>query len=208
MTEGHEGELLALFSSIESPIQTEHPTLFYPQVLEKAIQQMASTRPPENGPLSSEQCEKFGQSIANWPAFPDSAAALQYLQKHYKLVILSNVDRSSFALSEAKLGVKFDLIITAQDSGAYKPAHNHFTKGLELLEQNWGIKKEQVLHTFQSLYHDAVPANELAISTAHINRAPLAATGGATPIVSIPPHLDYQFKTLQEMADQHQRESK
>ncbi|MEJ0072115.1 MAG: haloacid dehalogenase [Pseudomonadota bacterium] len=64
----------------------------------------------------------FGGSVGRWPAFPDSAEALGYLKQHFKLVILSNVDRTSFGRSNAKLGVDFDLVLTAQDIGSYKPA--------------------------------------------------------------------------------------
>jgi len=47
----------------------------------------------------------FGDSIRNWPIFKDTSAALHRLAKHFKLVVLSNVDRESFrhthlALSE------------------------------------------------------------------------------------------------------------
>ena len=38
--------------------------------------------------------QAFGASIEDWPAFPDSAEALAYLKRHYRLVILSNVDRA------------------------------------------------------------------------------------------------------------------
>jgi hypothetical protein len=38
----------------------------------------------------------YGRSVKNWPAFADSAGALQYLKRHYKLIILSNVDNESF----------------------------------------------------------------------------------------------------------------
>jgi len=202
---GQEGVLLALFSKFESPVQVEFPDMPYPQVLEKTLERMAVERSPENGPLSAEALAKFGASIRDWPAFPDSADALSYLQQHYKLVIFSNIDRESFSASEAKLGVKFDAIFTAQDVGSYKPALNHFTQGLQHVDEQWGFKKNQVLHTFQSLYHDAVPANAMEISTVHINRAPLASNGGATPEVSTTPHLDFQFATLGELAAEHRK---
>ena len=51
----------------------------------------------------------------NWPAFSDSAEALQHLKRHYKLVILSNVDNDSFSFSNGKLKVEFDAIYTAED---------------------------------------------------------------------------------------------
>ena len=48
----------------------------------------------------------FGRSVGNWPAFPDSALALAYLKQHFKLVVLSNIDRESFSYSNAKLGIE------------------------------------------------------------------------------------------------------
>ena len=48
-------------------------------------------------PVTWDECQAYGRSVGDWPAFPDSAAALKYLKQHYKLVILSNVDNQSFA---------------------------------------------------------------------------------------------------------------
>ena len=49
--------------------------------------------------------DRFGASVPDWPAFPDTAEALRYLKRNFKLVILSNVDRTSFSGSAKKLGV-------------------------------------------------------------------------------------------------------
>src|SRR5580704_891354 len=68
------------------------------------------------------ECVQYGQSVRDWPAFPDTAGALQYLKNYFKLVILSNVDNESFSFSNQKLGVSFDAIYTAEDVGSYKPA--------------------------------------------------------------------------------------
>lgn len=53
----------------------------------------------------------FGDSIKNWPIFPDTSAALHTLARHFRLVVLSNVDRTSFqythgALSEGQVTLK------------------------------------------------------------------------------------------------------
>ena len=48
--------------------------------------------------LRADAAEAFGQSIGDWPAFPDSAAALSRLKAlGLKIVVLSNVDNDSFA---------------------------------------------------------------------------------------------------------------
>ena len=71
-------------------------------------------------------CVAYGRSIRNWPAFADTAVALQYLKRHYKLAILSNVDNESFSFSNEKLGVDFDAVYTAEDCGSYKPSAPQF----------------------------------------------------------------------------------
>ena len=45
----------------------------------------------------------------------------RYLEQHYRLVILSNVDSASFQGSNAKLGETFEAVYKAQDIGSYKP---------------------------------------------------------------------------------------
>jgi hypothetical protein len=75
---------------------------------------------------SPEEDGAFGASVGDWPPFPDTPAALTYLKRFYKLVILSNVDRASFARSNPRLGVEFIAIYTAQDIGSYKPDPGNF----------------------------------------------------------------------------------
>jgi putative hydrolase of the HAD superfamily len=70
---------------------------------------------------SWDDCVRYGRSVRDWPAFPDTPGALAYLKHHYKLVILSNVDNENFSHSNTKLGVDFDAIYTAEDIGTYKP---------------------------------------------------------------------------------------
>ena len=74
-----------------------------------------------------DDCLAYGRSVGDWPAFSDSAGALQYLKQHYKLAILSNVDNASFALSNERLQVAFDAIYVAEDIGTYKPDQRNFS---------------------------------------------------------------------------------
>src|SRR5476649_1516503 len=93
-------------------------------------------------PFTLSDCVAYGKSVQNWPAFEDSADALQYLKKYYKLVILSNIDNESFTTSNAKLEVEFDAIITAEDVGSYKPSARNFEYMLEKLGDR-GIKRRK-----------------------------------------------------------------
>ena len=114
----------------------------------------ASDRPGRGCELRS-----IGPSLA---AFDDSAAALRYLKRYYKLVIISNVDRASFSRSNEKLGVEFDRVITAQDVGSYKPDIRNFDYALADLKQSLGVGKDEILHTAQISSMTSSPPNRWA----------------------------------------------
>ncbi len=144
----------------------------------------------------------FGDSIPHWPAFADSADALRILKQHFKLVILSNVNRDGFAASAKKLGVEFDAIYTAEDVGCYKPNPRNFEYMLERLQADHGITPDQILHTAQSLHHDHAPATAFQLAKAWIDRQDLknSENWGATARVEQRPQVDFVFSTLGEMA--------
>jgi 2-haloacid dehalogenase len=154
---------------------------------------------------SWEECQAYGRSVGNWPAFPDSAEALQYLKQHYKLVILSNVDNESFAASNKKLQVAFDAIVTAEDVGSYKPDDRNFRYLLETLGA-LGYGKEQILHTAESLFHDHEPANRAGLASCWIYRRHADSGFGATMAPSEMPKYQFRFTSLMEMARAHQAE--
>src|SRR5262245_58110403 len=150
----------------ESSQQAYTPARRYSELLAIVYKRLAE----EWGvPASWDDCLTYGNSIKDWPAFPDTAGALQYLKQHYKLVILSNVDNASFAFSNRKLGVEFDAIYTAEDIGSYKPNVRNFEYMLAKLEAR-GIAKSSILHTAESLFHDHVPATGLGLATCWIHR--------------------------------------
>ena len=137
-------EALAAHARLESVQQTSMPGMLYPELLARVHGGFARHYGIET---TEEMDAAFGASIAHWPAFPDTADALRRLKKRYKLVILSNVDRAGFKASNAKLGVAFDAIYTAEDIGSYKPARRNFEHMLERLEADHGVVPGQILHT-------------------------------------------------------------
>ena len=132
------------------------------------------------------------------------AAALDYLKRFYKLVILSNVDRRSFAQSARRLGVEFDAVYTAEDIGSYKPDLRNFRYLLAALAKS-GHSPSDILHTAQSLYHDHAPANILGLPSAWIDRRANQA-GGATPPPPAGVHWDFRFANMAELVEAHRRE--
>jgi 2-haloalkanoic acid dehalogenase type II len=196
-----DNRLLELFAEAESRIQAEQPTILYPDALALGLQRIGEKL---KAPATSEETRAFGQSVKDWPAFPDSAEALAYLKQHYKLVVLSNIDRASFAHSNKKLGVTFDAVVTAQDVGSYKPALNHFKVGLETLAK-MGVPKDKILHTAQSLFHDHVPGKKIGLTTMWINRRAGKSGGGATmPVGAVKP--DGEVPSMAALVEMHRRE--
>ena len=137
--------------------------------------------------------------------FPDSANALRYLKRHFRLAILSNVDNTSFAASNEKLEIEFDAIFTAKDIGSYKPAKRNFDYMLRNLARA-GFAKEDVLHVAESMYHDHAPANELGIRNCWIYRRRGEEGFGATVMPEAMSRYDFVFGSMQELAEAHARE--
>ena len=104
--------------------------------------------------------------FSEWIPFPDTAGSLKKLKEQFQLAIISNVDDELFAVSNQWLEVEFDVIVTAQQLGSYKPDHRNFQQALEI----FNIDPSEHLHVAQSIYHDIVPANQLGLNKVWVNR--------------------------------------
>lgn len=134
---------------------------------------------------SAAEVATFGGSVADWPAFPDSAAALARLHERFRLGVITNCDDDLFAASERRLGLAFDWVVTAQQAKRYKPN----PRGFELMFERVGLPPRRILHVAQSLFHDHVTAKRLGLSTVWVDRRGDRPGGGATPPASATPDL-------------------
>lgn len=135
---------------------------------------------------SQHALQSLAASVAHWPPFPDTVAALEKLSQRYRLAIISNIDENLFAQSARHLQVSFDWIITAERTRSYKPALHNFQVALEHI----GRPKTSILHVAQSLYHDIAPASQLGLSTVWVNRRHGQTGTGATPVAQATPDLE------------------
>ena len=194
--------VLHTFTKYERSVQGANPTAKYSEVLTKVFQLMASELDVE---LKESEAVEFGQSVGSWPAFEDTVAAMQELGKHYKLVVLSNVDKESFSktLDGALSGVRFDAIYTAEDIGSYKPDLKNFEYLIKNIESDLGIKKQNILHVAQSLYHDHIPAKKigLAPSVWIARNEGSSVMGGDYENVKDDVELGGKYATLGELAE-------
>lgn len=170
-------QLLLAYAGNEADVAREQPAALYPRVLAEAF---TRTGRDLGAPVSESWAARLGASLPEWPAFPDSAAALEVLARHYDLVILSNVHREGFAASNRHLNGRFAAIITAEDVGAYKPAGAHFEALGAWLDAR-GAGRGDLLHVAQSLFHDHVPARTFGLDSVWINRRHDRPGWGATP---------------------------
>ncbi|PPR04582.1 hypothetical protein CVT24_012010 [Panaeolus cyanescens] len=205
---------------------------------------------------SLDEHTQFGNSIPQWPIFPDSSEALQRLAKHFDLIVLSNVDRESFRYTHALLSEgypsthnladfydsklttytypadnarqywhpqdtpesksPFSAILTAQDTGCYKPAVGGFLAVLGYIRDEPSLFKfakegetldevrSKTLSVAQSLPHDHVPASGLGIASVWIDRQ------SAVTCNKDPDGLQkwsWRFETLAELADAVEKEA-
>ena len=174
-----DSELLQLYGRFEREAQAQTPFVNYRAVLKQVLLSLRShlkldVRPQEENLLV--------ESMSQWPAFPDTIAALKALKGRMRLAILSNVDNDLSQLSQAHLKVAFDWVITSEQLESYKPSENNFRYALA----TFGTTPGQHIHVAQSLYHDIAPATALGIKTVWVNRQGAA----STPTIDARPDLE------------------
>ncbi len=176
-------ELLERYSRAEAAAEAG-PYLRYREVLTCGLREVCRSYGVEPTEAAT---AAFGGSVPGWPAFADSADALARLKARFRLGVITNCDDDLFAGSNARLGVEFDWIVTAQSLGSYKPDPRNFTIALERI----GLPRERILHVAQSLFHDHVPARRLGLSTVWIDRRHGRPGSGATPPADASPDATF-----------------
>ncbi len=191
--------VLELFAREESAQQAQTPSMTYPDLLSVVHGRLARALGVTD---EAAEARAFGASVPDWPAFPDSAEALAYLKQHYKMAILSNVDRGSFRASNARLGVAFDAIYTAQDIGSYKPCPRNFDH-LLARQAELGVPRDKILVTAQSLFHDHAPAKRAGLRSAWIDRRHAQDGWGATAPPPEGAAYEFRFDSMAAFAAAH-----
>jgi 2-haloalkanoic acid dehalogenase type II len=177
-------QLLKAYADLEASVEAE-TYRHYRDVLTETAQRVAHRL---GWPLSREQAGFLPESLPRWQPFADTNQALERLvAAGYSLGILSNVDDDLLAGTRRHFTVTFDLIVTAQQVGSYKPTHGHF------LEARQRLAGKRWLHAAQSYFHDVIPARALGIPVAWINRKHESASDGG--------RAEREFHTLTELAD-------
>jgi 2-haloacid dehalogenase len=164
----------------------------YRQVLAESVRALADER---GLPVGDGDVATFSESVRDWPAFSDSAEALDRLRRRFRLGVITNCDEDLFAASRERLGVDFDWVVTAERARSYKPDSRPFELAFEVID----LPRERILHVAQSLFHDHVPAKRLGLTTVWIDRRHDRPGAGATPEATASP--DLTFPSMRAFAD-------
>ena len=174
-----DSSLLELYGRFEREAQAQTPFVNYRTVLKTIVKSLSGHLSLD---VQSQDEDLLVDSMKEWLPFSDTVAALRGLKERFRLAILSNVDDDLFRLSQARLEVPFDWVITSEQLRSYKPSESNFRRTIATI----GVDPVEHVHVAQSLFHDIAPASALGIKTVWVNRQGAA----ATPLIDALPDLE------------------
>jgi 2-haloacid dehalogenase len=161
---GQGARFLDVYATIEAEVESEASFKRYRAVLTETLRRTARHLSLD---LKPDDATALVSTIPYWPPFADVGPALSQLRREgWKLALLTNCDRDIIALTQRRLPVSFDAVVTAEDVAAYKPSPAHFL----LFKSTFGASADAWIHVAQSYFHDIRPASELGIRRIWVNR--------------------------------------
>lgn len=189
--------ILSAFALMQAKHQQVRPALLYPEVLHRTWQDIERTFGWQE---NRQHAEDFAKSPPTWLPFSDTNESLRHLKRYYRLGILSNVDNNSLSGTLGQFSVPFDVLVTAQDVGSYKPGLAHFEAALKKFV-GLGIDRAEILHVAQSKHHDINPGRQIGLITVWVNRRHGKPGSGATLATEAQP--DLTVNSLAELVALH-----
>ncbi|MDT7862298.1 MAG: HAD-IA family hydrolase [Saccharolobus sp.] len=120
--------------------------------------------------LKEKYSEELGEGLiyafSKSPPFPDTVLGLRKLRKIAKLGIISNTERKLIKITLYGIEDLFDWIITAEDTGYYKPDENAFIKAYNMM----GVDPKDVIHVSAYPQYDLETAKNIVKTTILVNR--------------------------------------
>ena len=152
-------------SMIDSLVDRGHTP--YRQIGHRAVSQVLSRA---NISYSQSEVEWLVSGIEKLKPFPDVLKSLNQLHKHYRLSILSNGDRDMLETAKQYIGFKFDLTISVQEAGAFKPDKRTYAKAEEIIAREFGdIERSNILFVANHAF-DCIGAKAWGFRTVFIDR--------------------------------------
>ena len=157
-------DLIQVYHPFERRLESDLPHRLYRDVLTQALAQAAVAIDLS---LSEKAVHTLPDGWGSLPIFADVEDMLASLRAMgCRLAVLTNCDDDLFARTQRTFRQPFDLVITAEQVGAYKPAPRHFERFMEVT----GVSQPDWVHVACSWYHDIAPARALGIQRVWLDR--------------------------------------
>src|SRR3954447_5822174 len=156
--------LLHAYHDLEAEVEAQRPAPPYREVLVETLRRAAEREGVALPPGAERTLVEHGGEL---PIFDDVGAALGALREAgWSLAILSNCDDDLLATTLERMPDPFDLTVTAEQVGSYKPDPGHWRA---FAERSAGDRGRWV-HAAQSWFHDIVTAAELGLPSVWVDR--------------------------------------
>ena len=137
----------------------------YREILADSLRDTLSAR---GLPYRPELGGEFAEALTRWTPFPDTNPALEKLRSMgLRLGIISNIDDDLLARTVRHFSVSFDLLVTAEQSGAYKPNASSFRVALDKI----GRPASVVTHVAFGDRYDLATARDCGMQVVFVNRS-------------------------------------
>jgi 2-haloacid dehalogenase len=158
------GRLLSAYHPAELELEAGPGWMPYREVLTAGL---ASAARHEGIVLPGGADGAFVQAWPDMTGFEDVAPALTALREQgWRLAILTNCDDDLFAATRPHLPVPFDLVVTAQQVGSYKPDLGHF----RAFADQTGVTAADWIHVANSWILDMLPAARMGLRKVWVDR--------------------------------------
>lgn len=106
------------------------------------------------------------RAFAKSPFFPDALIGLKILKEKHRTGIISNTEKSLANITLCGLEDMFDFVITAEETGYYKPDERAFMEAWKRM----GAHPSEIVHISSYPQYDLITAHRLGVRTVLLNR--------------------------------------
>jgi 2-haloacid dehalogenase len=157
-------DLMRAYHQFERELEAESPHRLYREVLSAALVRAAAAAGVS---ITEARARALPEGWRLLPVFPDVENMLESLRAmNCRLAVLTNCDDDLFAQTARAFRQPFDLVITAEQVGDYKPSPRHFEHFAEVAK----VSRQDWVHVACSWYHDIAPARLLGIQRIWLDR--------------------------------------
>ena len=126
--------------------------------------------------LGRQYADQLASSWARLTPWPEAGPVLAGLSKSHKLGVVTNCSERLGRIAAERVGVRFEVMVTAERAGFYKPDPRPYRLAIEEL----GVTATQTLFVAGSGY-DLFGTSKVGLDTYWHNRVGMAAPEGAPP---------------------------